>query len=193
MLSVSKSFPYKLVALQPAIADLNAFAVVPPPRDVAFFTDRIRPLIDLSSTLDPATFDPEAQIHKAIITTQVVRLRQIAYARCRASGTQDIHGLLARGIADGPLEGATLQEIHADIEPCRMTIRWDVPDARGTTVGGGALGGGDTQGQATGNATATLAGDGDLKLSRGASSRRCSVRRTSRRTMSSSKSWPAAT
>ena len=98
----------KLTALQPSIvADLNAFSIEPPPQDVSFFADRVRPLINLAGTFEQANFSEDELIITNILNGQVTRLRPIGYARCRSSGKQAIQGHLARGIAEGVLTSVT--------------------------------------------------------------------------------------
>lgn len=159
----------KLTALEPSIvADLNGFAVEPPPQAASFFNDRLQPLIDLAATFEQANFDAEVEIINRIIGGQTTRLRPIGYARCRSSpADQEIQGHLARSLQAGAIPGPDLSEIQSDIALCGMSILWDVLDSAGVSVSHGVLGGGDVQGQETTSGSATLAGDGQLKLSRG--------------------------
>ena len=159
----------KVTTLEPSIkSDLNGFAVEPPPRDASFFSDRLKPLAALAATLALAGFDADEAIIQAIIGEQTTRLRPIGYARCRSSpANQEIQGQLARALQVGALPGPTLAEMQDDIALCGMSVLWDVLDSTGVSVSHGVLGGGDAQDQETTSATATLVGNGQVKLSRG--------------------------
>ena len=159
----------RLTTLEPAIrADLNAFAVEPSPRDSSFFADRLKPLIDLGASLAFLGNPADAQIVQDIVREQLVRLRQVGYSRCRSTGqNQELQGRLARNLGVGPLPGLTLADLQDDIELCGMTIQWEMLDSTGLRRDNGALGGGNLAGQKTASASATLTGDGQLKLSSG--------------------------
>jgi hypothetical protein len=157
----------KLSALEPSITtDLNGFALDPSPRDSSFFVDRLRPLIDLSASLGFVGFDPEALIVRNIVIAQLARMRERGHVSCRLNGSQEIQGRLARNIVTGSLPGLTLAELQTDIEQCGMTVKWELQDSTNVSVNQGELGARTLPGQAVTSASATLIGNGQLKLSR---------------------------
>lgn len=160
----------RLTTLQQAItADLNAFAIEPSPRDSLFFADRLKPLLDLSATLALVGFTPEAQLVSGFIPPQLARMRAVGYARCGSTPRdQEIQGRLIRAMLVGPLPGLSAAEIEDDIELCGMLIQWEVLDSAGTSrLANGSVGGGIRPGQVLPNGSATLFGDGQLRLSSG--------------------------
>ena len=158
----------RLTTLEPSIiADLNAFAVEPSPRDSSFFADRLKPLIDLGASLAFLGNPQDGQIVQNIVRDQLIRLRTLGYTRCRAGTKQDIQGTLARNAAVIPLPGLTLGDLQEDIETCGMSIQWAALDSVGISVSSGTLGGGLSPGQVTASASATLFGDGELRLRSG--------------------------
>jgi len=155
----------KLTTLEPSIrSDLNQFAVEPSPRETSFFTDRLKPLIDLGATLSFLGNPQDGQIVNDIVRDQLIRLRTLGYTRCREGIRQDIQGMLARNAAVVPLPGLNLSDLQEDIENCGMRIEWAALDSVGISVSSGTLGGGFSPGQVTASASATLFGDGQLRL-----------------------------
>jgi hypothetical protein len=159
----------RLTTLEPnIISDLNGFALEPAPRDSAFFADRLKPLSNIGATLQLLAFDTDAQIVNNIVSGQLARVRQAGYARCRSNpSSQEIQGRLARNLVVGPLPGLALEALQSDIELCGMSILWNVLDTAGTSVAQGALGGGDQAGEVIATASASLVGNGQVKLSGG--------------------------
>lgn len=155
----------KVTALEPSIrSDLNQFAVEPAPRDRGFFTDRLKPLIDLAGSLSFLGNPQDGQIVSDIVRDQLIRLRPIGYTRCEAGTNQEIQGTLARNAALVALPGLSLGELQEDIEYCGMRIDWAVLDSVGISVSTGKVGGGFSHGSVTRSASATLFGDGQLRL-----------------------------
>jgi hypothetical protein len=155
----------KLTTLEPSIrADLNQFAVEPAPRDRTFFTDRLKPLIDLGASLSFLGNPQDGQIVSDIVRDQMIRLRTLGYTRCRDGTSQEIQGTLARNAALVPLPGLNLGDLQDDIVYCGMRIQWAVLDSVSISVSNGTLGGGLLAGAVTTNASATLFGDGQLRL-----------------------------
>jgi hypothetical protein len=158
----------KLTSLAPAIvADLNAFAIEPPPREASFYNDRLRPLFAVSTMLELYGYDPQAQLLTDILAEQFRRIKAAGWVQCRRSPTsQNLHGIVGSATAAAPVPGVDQAEVQDDIERCGMLIDWALLDAAGVTVRRDTLGPpvGASPGQAILSDSATLVGSGQLSI-----------------------------
>lgn len=161
----------KLDALLPAIAtDLDGFALTPAPQDSLFLINRLRPLLDIATSLALMDFTDAMVRVNALVPPHTVRLRNAGYAVCRAHQPQAIHARLmqleaAHGVF-AALSPYDENDLEPDVELCGMTITWELRDARDAAILVGAvLGGGDTPGSVLPPGAGRMAGDGTLHLS----------------------------
>lgn len=169
----------KLDALLPAIAtDLDGFALTPAPQDSLFLINRLRPLLDIATSLALMDFTGAMARVNALVPPHTVRLRNAGYPVCRAHQPQAIHARLmqleaAHGVF-ATLSPYDENDLEPDVELCGMAITWELRDSRNATIlVGTVLGGGNTPGSVLPPGAGSMAGDGALHLSGDLNALRC--------------------
>ncbi len=142
----------KLTAFLPLIEEeISLFNVADSAGFRGIIRDRLLQLLKLTANF---RFNQQLEPFDVTVTTfvsgQFVRLRNIAYATCSATGAQQMHRLLvATEIAYIDAEAASpysLADIQSDAQLCGLGVRWRLLDAGGTARRADSLGGGTLPG-----------------------------------------------